>query len=73
LSVTIATSASDSMRWLVSTSLPFTFAASAARARPAPIEAAISAGVTGPENALIEPSGSLMFGKTETILRCMAI
>src|SRR5688572_27653386 len=57
------------MRKLVSTSLPFTFAASAARARPAPIDAAISAAVTGPGNALIEPSGSRMLGKTETILR----
>src|ERR1700716_282687 len=61
-SVTMATSASASMRWLVSTSLPFTFPASAARARPGPIAAAISATVTGPGNDFDEPSGRRMFG-----------
>jgi hypothetical protein len=40
--------ASASMRWLVSTSLPSTLPASAALARPAPMEAATSATVTGP-------------------------
>src|SRR5207247_6284207 len=58
----MATSASASMRWLVSTSLPFTLPASAARARPAPIEAPISATVTGPGNDVDEPSGRRLLG-----------
>src|ERR1041384_2974220 len=60
--VTIEMSASDSMRWLRSTSLPSTFAASAARARPAPIELATSAAVPGPGNDFCEPSGRRMLG-----------
>src|SRR6185436_6127077 len=60
--VTISMSASDSMRWLRSTSLPFTFAASAARASPAPIELATSAAVTGPGKDFCEPSGRRMLG-----------
>src|SRR5256884_6414825 len=58
----MATSASASMRWLASTSLPFTLPASAARARPAPIEAPISATVTGPGNDFDEPSGRRILG-----------
>src|SRR5207302_4237216 len=61
-SVTMATSASASMRWLVSTSLPFTLPASAARARPGPIELAISATVTYPGNDFDEPSGRRILG-----------
>src|ERR1041384_744174 len=60
--VTIARSASDSMRCERSTSLPSTFAASAARARPAPIDCATSAAVTGPGNDFCEPSGRRMLG-----------
>ena len=61
-SVTIARSASESMQCERSTSLPFTFAASAARASPAPIELATSAAVTGPEKDFCEPSGRRMLG-----------
>ena len=45
-----------------STSLPFTLPASAARAKPAPIDCAISATVTGPGNDFSEPSGRRIFG-----------
>src|SRR5687768_4740910 len=62
LPVTMETAASDSTRWVMSTSLPSTLAASAARARPAPIEAAISATVIGPGNDFDEPSGRRMLG-----------
>src|SRR5512134_30641 len=58
----ILTSASASTRWLVSTSLPFTFPASAARASPGPIEAAMSATVTGAGNDFDEPSGRRKLG-----------
>src|SRR5712671_4666626 len=68
-SVTIARSASESMRKLVSTSLPFTFAASAARARPAPMDCATSAAVTGFGNDFDEPSGRRMLGITAGALR----
>src|SRR5262245_29086447 len=56
-SVTICNCASFSTRYEVSTSLPSTLPASAARARPAPIAPAISATVTGPGNDFDEPSG----------------
>src|SRR5882724_8009259 len=46
----------------VSTSLPSTRPASAARANPAPIDAATSATVTGLSNALSDPSGNRMDG-----------
>src|SRR5712671_7698669 len=59
-SVTMESSASESMRKLVSTSSPFTFPASAARARPGPIACAISATVVGPGNDFCEPSGRRM-------------
>src|SRR5262245_6665756 len=45
-----------------STSLPSTLAASAARARPAPMEAATSATLTGPGNDFDEPSGRRILG-----------
>src|SRR5688572_6448104 len=48
------------MRKLVSTSLPSTLPASAALARPAPIEAATSATVTGCSNGRWLPSGRVM-------------
>src|SRR5262245_26625513 len=60
--VTMLTSASFSTRQLVSTSLPSTLPASAARASPAPIAAAISATVTGPGNDFDEPSGRRILG-----------
>src|SRR5688500_6934407 len=56
-SVMCVTSASDSTRYLVSTSFSCTLPASAARARPAPIDEAISATVTGRGNDCVEPSG----------------
>src|SRR2546421_1713729 len=55
-------SASESILVLVSTSLPFTLPASAARARPAPIDWAISATVTGFGNDFVEPSGRRILG-----------
>jgi hypothetical protein len=42
--------------------LPSTLPASAALARPGPIDAAICATVTGPSNFLMLPSGSRMSG-----------
>ncbi len=59
LAVTMATGASWSIVWLVSTTLPSTLPASAALASPGPIEAATSATVTGPGNWRCEPSGSV--------------
>ncbi len=61
-SVMMATSASASTRWLKSTSFPFTFPASAARASPGPIAWAISATVSDPGNDFEEPSGRRMLG-----------
>src|SRR5438874_6308583 len=61
-SVTMATSASPSTLKPVSTSLPFTRPASAARASPGPIAWAISATVTGPGNDFDEPSGRRILG-----------
>jgi 4,5-dihydroxyphthalate decarboxylase len=58
----MARSASFSIVVERSTSLPSTFAASAARARPAPIDCATSAAVTGPEKDFCEPSGRRMLG-----------
>src|SRR5574340_878556 len=55
----MASCASASIRWLVSTSLPFTRPASAAFASPAPMLAATCATVTGPVNGRTEPSGSV--------------
>src|SRR5688500_10991650 len=60
------------MRKLVSTRLPSTLPASAALARPAPIEAASSCTVTGATNSRRLPSGSVIvimgaiFGMPET-------
>ena len=45
-----------------SRSSPFTFAPMAALARPAPIEAATSAAVTGAVKSLTVPSGSVIRG-----------
>src|SRR6266850_8496360 len=61
-SVMMETSASDSTRWLVSTIRPLTLPASAARAKPAPIELAISATLTGFGNDFDEPSGRRILG-----------
>ncbi len=61
-SVTIASVASASMRWLVSTSRPLTFPASAARASPAPMLRATSATVIGPSKVRWAPSGSVTTG-----------
>src|SRR5213594_5027624 len=58
----IDTSASRSIRWEVSTSLPSTLPASAARASPGPIAWATSATVTGVGKLFIEPSGRRIFG-----------
>jgi hypothetical protein len=48
----------------VSTSRPFTSPASAARARPLPIDAAISATLTGRSKLFWLPSGSVITGMT---------
>src|SRR6185312_7956433 len=48
------------MRSLASTSLPSTAPATVAFARPAPIDAATSATVTGWSNGFLLPSGSVM-------------
>src|SRR5258706_14639618 len=50
----IDSSASCSIRWETSTSLPFTLPASAARASPGPIDFATSATVTGPAKLIKE-------------------
>src|SRR3569832_2388136 len=55
----MASCASASIRWLVSTSLPSTLPASAALASPAPMLDATCATVTGPSNGRTEPSGSV--------------
>ena len=65
-SVTIARWTSPAMQWLVSTKRPSTFPASAAFARPAPIDAATSATVTGASKLRMDPSGSVMFGMIES-------
>jgi hypothetical protein len=49
----------------VSTNLPFTFPAKAARAKPAPILAATSAIVTDCSKERIEPSGNLILGMAD--------
>ncbi|MNC86863.1 hypothetical protein D3C83_25490 [compost metagenome] len=61
-SVMIATSASEAIRCDVSTSLPLTLPASAARASPGPIACASSATVTGRSNFLTDPSGKRISG-----------
>jgi hypothetical protein len=48
------------MVWLVSTKRSPTLPPKAALAKPAPMEAATSATVTGPGNWRCEPSGSVM-------------
>jgi acetyl-CoA carboxylase biotin carboxylase subunit len=60
LAVMMDKALSVAMEKLVSTTLPSTFPASAALARPAPIDAATSATVTGPGNSRREPSGSVI-------------
>jgi hypothetical protein len=54
--------------WLVSTNLPSTLAANAALARPAPIEVATSATVTGEAKSLREPSGKDIWGMDDSVM-----
>ena len=61
-SVMMARSTLAAIRYEVSTSWPSTRPASAARARPVPMDAATSATVTGPGNWRWEPSGSVIWG-----------
>src|SRR5690606_8625617 len=60
LRVTISTLASVSIGRARSRSSPLTFTASAALARPGPIDSATSCPVTGPSNFLTEPSGKVI-------------
>ena len=60
--VTMASEQSRSRTVARSLSSPFTLAPMAALARPAPIDAATSAAVTGAANSLTVPSGSVIRG-----------
>src|SRR5437667_341507 len=55
------------MTYDVSTSLPSTLPASAALARPGPIDAATSATEIGASNVLMAPSGNRMAGMAELL------